>query len=104
MIINLTPHAINILGTVNGDITIPPSGRVARVSAETEHAGVIGGLPIVRTTYGQATDLPAAESGTWYIVSSIVRAAYPARGDLLTPAELVRDDDGRVIGCRALSV
>jgi hypothetical protein len=104
MIINLTPHAINVITTDGETSSIPPSGKIARVATETEPAGLIDGLPVVRTKFGQVTDLPPAEAGIWYIVSGIVRAALPARGDLLTPSGLVRDDEGRVIGCRALSV
>jgi hypothetical protein len=101
-IVNLTPHAIIILGAE--EITFTPSGNVARVETQTENVGVIDDAPIVRTQYGQVSGLPAAEHGTYYIVSAIVRAALPARGDLLVPSGLVRDDAGRVIGCRALSV
>lgn len=32
----------------------------------------------------------------------LVAEALPERGDLLFPVDLVRDDGGQIIGCRAL--
>lgn len=37
----------------------------------------------------------------YYIVSMLVKQANPDRTDLLTPNESVRDDKGRIIGCRS---
>lgn len=45
-------------------------------------------------------------SGTYYVVSamtaSAVRASGDRRDDLLCPGEVVRDGQGKVIGCRSL--
>jgi hypothetical protein len=38
----------------------------------------------------------------YYIVSAMVRAALPDRKDLLVPSQQVRDDAGRVVGCKTL--
>lgn len=98
--VNLTPHAITLPG---GEI--PPSGQVARVAVEyTETGEEVLGAAIVRAEYGQVTDLPAPQPGTIYIVSALVRAACPDRRDLASPARLVRDDAGRIIGASALEV
>lgn len=96
-LINLTPHAI-----VCGDITVAPSGAVARVSAASQEAGNVGGIPLFRTTFGEVVGLPAQEEGVLLIVSAMVRTALPARTDLLSPGEPVRDAEGRVIGCKGL--
>lgn len=96
-ILNLTPHAINLPGR-----TIPPSGTVARCAEETAQAGNIDGIEIVNRTYGAVTDLPAPQAETFYIVSALVRAALPHRKDLLSPGDVVRDADGKIIGAKNL--
>ena len=97
-VINLTPHAINVVGA--GEI--PPSGLVARVTTKVVPAGNIAGLPIVRTEFGQVTNLPEMD-GVYFVVSSIVKSAAK-QGNLLVPGELVRDDKGNITGCKSLSL
>jgi len=96
----MTPHAINI---IDGP-TLPPSGRTIRLKMETAPAGEVDGIPLTRTVYGKAEGLPEVEPGTYYVVSSMVKAVYPERRDFLVPAEMVRDKDGRVVGCRSLGL
>ena len=67
-------------------------------------AGRCNPVPLITQTFGEVVGLPAPEEGKFYIVSALVRAACPDRYDLGSPAELVRDDAGRIIGCRALEV
>ena len=110
MIVNLTPHAVNI-----GVDTYSPSGRIARVNQVTTPAGSFEGVALISAQYGETyvTDadgcrspLPtaAADQCTVYIVSSMVRMANPSRIDLASPAKLIRDDKGRIVGCNALEV
>ena len=40
--------------------------------------------------------------GVFYIVSQLVKNALPDRTDLLVPAEVVRDGNGNIIGCKSL--
>jgi hypothetical protein len=105
--INLTPHAINIVG-FNGEVTtIPPSGKVARVKSTQTLAGNKAGIPLYFVEFGAVEDLPnesAIPFGVEYIVSGMVRAACPNRRDLASPGDLVRDDKGNVVGCRGLIV
>lgn len=111
-VINLTPHAITIVDT-EGQITrtIPPSGRVARVDTITTSDGAVDGIPVVELSTGQLRvehadgttgEMPPWRSGVHYIVSTMAADAE-CRPDLLTPAELLRDDQGRPIGCRVLA-
>lgn len=100
---NLTPHALNIV-TDEGTVTVPPSGTVARCSSAATPAGSIGGIALSRVTFGEVTGLPAPEEGVLLVVSALVRSALPARADLASPGELVRDAAGAVIGCRGLIV
>ena len=112
-IINLTPHIVTL-----GGVTIPSVG-VARVATTEEVVGHLyqgcpvhvddpecgcSGLevPIIRQTLGQVDGLPAAKAGTMIIVSRLVCAAMPSRTDLVCPARLTRDAEGRITGCQAV--
>lgn len=101
-IINLTPHNVTIDWA-----TIPPSGQIARVSVDYRHTDDLdyggGTLPFCRPVYGDVQGLPDAVPGTVYVVSSLVQNAAKDRDDLVVPADLVRDDHGRVIGCNYLA-
>jgi len=97
-IINLTPHAIRV-----GDQVIPSSGTV-RVSEVTLLAGEFNGIPLVRKVYGNVEGLPEPQPDTLFIVSTIVRFALPEREDLASPGDLVRDENGNVIGCKNLVI
>ena len=105
-LINLCPHAINILDDAGKPVlTVQPSGELARVS-QTEEVVAIPDLPCVvtRQTFGTVTGLPDATPGVFLIVSRLVAAACPERTDLVIPGPLVRDADGNPVGCRGLSV
>lgn len=96
-LINLTPHAINL-----PDRTVPPSGTVARCAEVTTSVGNIDGIELISRSYGEVTDLPAPQPETYYIVSALVRAALPERADLLSPGDVIRDADGKIIGAKNL--
>lgn len=96
-IINLTPDTLNVLGRV-----ISPSGMVARVSEVSVHARDHAGVRLEYSWPGEVIDLPAPCPGTLYIVSDTVRTAVPHRSDVASPGKLVRDDEGRVLGCASL--
>lgn len=105
-IINLTPHAINLL-TPNGDVTIPPSGTVARAATERVTVGAVDidgvSVPVNHTKFGAVTGLPDPAPDTVFIVSMLVAQAVPHRDDVLIVDDTVRDDQGRIIGARALA-
>lgn len=115
MIINMTPHAVNII-TDEDTFSIPPSGKTIRLSQKVLPAGTgwFRGyeVPFTQTYYGDAivvsaegeSALPYENGDDVYIVSAIVKAALSDRSDLVVPAELVRDTDGKVIGCRSLGL
>lgn len=98
-IINLTPHPITL-----PDRIIPPSGQIARVAVTQSDAGQHGGIPLVRGTYGQVQDLPEPSPGVLLVVSAMVRSACPDRSDLASPARMVRDATGAIVGCDALEI
>ncbi len=105
-IINLTPHEINLL-TPEGELKIPPSGVTARVSVERKKIGdvFIDGkfIPVYKNKFGLVENLPDPEPYTLYIVSAIVAQAVPNRFDVVVPDDFVRDEQGRIIGARALA-
>jgi hypothetical protein len=99
--INLTSHAIRL-----PDRTIEPSGSIARCIEETKFYKTIDGIDVVIRDYGEIENLPLYDplnkSNTYYIVSMMVRQAEPHREDLLSPGDLIRDDEGNIIGCKNL--
>lgn len=111
IIVNATPHAINIVGENGVTIrTIEPSGQTVRCQSMTERVGNVDGIPVTETVYGtpvvvdhdgNESPLPERKEGTIYIVSSLVAQAV-RRGDFLVPNESVRDEKGRIIGCKSL--
>ena len=106
--VNLTPHDITIVGE-KATVVIPASGKLCRVTCTVQDTGMtVLGIPVTRNTYGEVEGLPDEEPGVFYIVSSIVRSALIEegiqRGDVLIPNESVRDENGRIIGCRSLAI
>jgi hypothetical protein len=123
-LINLTPHEVVLVSPDSGEpiMTVPKSGHVARVWVQILQTGeTIHGLPVVesqpsdRVTLDppmwvgtpclderQIYTLPEESNGVRYIVSGMVLSAAPGRSDLLAPGDIVRDEQGRVVGCKSL--
>ena len=100
---NRTPHVVTILYK-DGE-TMPELAPVAptpRCGVETEPAGDIDDIPIVREVLGAPANLPSPREGVTMIVSRLVAQAAPERSDLEFPTDMVRDESGRTIGCRSL--
>lgn len=105
--LNLTPHAV-VLESDDGDITIPPSGTVARVSTTRLSAGKVwvdgSYVPVVTVIYGDVEGLPP--EGTPCIVSAIVAARVPGRAGVYSPdtspEAARRDGKGRITAVAAL--
>lgn len=100
--INLTPHAINFIKEDGSTLTIPASGTLARMTTLTVVTGEIDGIPITETVFGKVEGLPAPSEGNIFIVSSLVAQRVPDRNDVFIPSESVRDEQGRIIGCKSL--
>lgn len=106
---NLTPHNIHIICPNGGKMNIPPSGPPARCTQNSIFFGdfdVEGAMiSFTHTTYGDVIDLPEPEDNTVIVVSAMV-ANHPdlqSRADLAYPGILVRDEEGRIIGCESLN-
>ena len=114
-IVNLTPHALNLINTNGLEVVIAPSGLVARIDTKPvldyTSDGVdfyiteVTGEPIVIDSLTKETVAfpnPNPDSDTVYVVSGMFRT-YFDRYDLYQPAELVRDGAGKIIGAKGLS-
>ena len=94
--INLTSHDINEVTT---GITIPASGRVARVKSSTIKVAVHQQVPIYSSTFGDIEGLPEPQANVIYIVSALALHAVPVdRLDVVSPGSLQRNPEGRPIG------
>lgn len=101
---NLTPHDITIYDEIMRVVKVIPSSGVVRLSSKIVGVANADGIRITKTCYGEPEGLPKFKNGTYYIVSQLVKAALPKRKDLLVPAEVVRDENGNVLGCRSLGI
>ena len=102
---NYTPHTINLLDEDNKELfSIPPEGEVPRVEEKSEKIGSVGAevAPLYKVELGQVKNLPEPEEGVVLIVSKMVARASN-RDDLIVPYNLVRDEEGRIIGCRGFA-
>lgn len=103
-IINLTPHAITFLDGNNSVLaTIEPSGTIARASQTRDRVSEVNGIPVNQCSYGAVTGLPVPQDGTIYLVSALTAQACPERSDVYIVDDAVRDENGRIIGCRAIA-
>jgi len=108
-IMNFTPHPLNLMpaGPTGPVVTIPPSGQVARCATSRVQVDTITvdgvTIPVNRTQFGEVTGLPDPQPDTIYIVSAVVAQAVPDRTDVFIVDDAVRDEQGRIIGCRALA-
>ena len=106
-IVNLTPHEVKVLDDDDNVIATFPSVGVARARQHDVPAGEIESIPVVKTGFGEVSGLPEPTEDAVFIVSRITVEAARAQGrttdDLLTTSGAVRDDQGRIVGCRAFA-
>lgn len=96
-LINMTPHAVDIIGGKTFE-----SAGVIRVKETHEYIGKIDGIDCYTVKYEPEGNIPAYRDDVTYIVSLLVAQTFPERKDLLIPGDVVRDETGNIIGCRAL--
>ena len=108
-IVNLTPHALNLMpeGPDGPVVTIPPSGLVARCAVDRVQVDTVTvdgiSVPVNETWFRGVSDLPEPQPGTIFVVSTLVAQAVPDYQDVFIVDDVVRDEQGRIIGCRALA-
>lgn len=107
-LINVTLHDVTVVAADGSPrASWPASGGFARVVehrvAEDELPTDRGPVPVVLMTYQDKIEgLPEEVADTAYIVSRVLAAAVSRRRDLYFPLDEVRDDTGRIVGCRSL--
>ncbi|MAG65405.1 MAG: hypothetical protein CMK74_05970 [Pseudomonadales bacterium] len=106
-LVNLTPHTLNIHGVdAEGKAFIynlKPGGDAPRVSFIDKPYMVLDGIAIRTETMSDVEGLPSPIKDVLFVVSQIVAGACLDREDLVYPGPLIRDEDGRPIGCAGLS-
>ena len=105
--INLTPHELNVQREDGSLLTVPPSGTVARVKAETTTVGKIDGVAITKQTFAAAiAGVPPQKEDVYHIVSRLAAEALKEIGrteDILIPGAAIRDEAGKIVGCDGFS-
>lgn len=102
-IINLTPHEIKVLDAGNNLLHVIPSAGLARCQVTRQQVGNVNGIPVNRTVFGEVEGLPEQQDDIIYVVSAIVAQAVKNRDDVVIPDDAVRDEQGRIIGCRSFA-
>ena len=108
-IVNLTPHTLNIAKTDGSLLTVPTSGIVARVATTVRTNGIIAGIYIQETVFGDPTPIEF-QDGEVYVVSRLYADAYKATypndvigiSRLFTAGKALRDVTGTIVGCDGL--
>ncbi|MFT3861385.1 hypothetical protein [Micropruina sp.] len=105
-VINLTPHPVTVDPGAPDAITFPPTGVLARireVQGKPFWVTVDGiRVPVQPISYADDIEgLPSPTDGVLYLVSRVTAAATD-RPDLVFPQDELRDENGQIIGCRAL--
>lgn len=102
-LLNATPHVLNIVQRDGSVLTLASSGIVPRCESNEVIDQAIGLIEVTRQTLGHVQGLPDPVPGLYFIVSRLVASAADNRDDLLVPGSLIRDDQGKVVGCKGLS-
>lgn len=116
IVVNLTPHTLNIVCARGTTRAVPASGQVVRVATERRNIDRFAGINFNRVVYGplQGLDLEALvdDAGCEHVVllvSGMVlcHPELPRDTEAFTfasPGELIRNDEGQPIGCDGLTM
>jgi hypothetical protein len=110
-VINTTPHDQDVYDDTGERIVLvlPKSDISARAGEQMVRLSdaVVDGVPIpvYGSAFGRGTGLPEPRDGVFYFVALPVALVMGKdRHDLLVCGPAVRDEKGRMIGCKGLSV
>ena len=105
-LVNCTPHDVSLI-TEKGNITFPRSGIIPRLTEQQNKINSINSngieIDIMEKSFNEVEGLPEPQENTIYIVSALVAGAAKDRDDLVIPNDTVRDDQGRIVGCKNLA-
>ena len=100
-LVNLTPHDITIV-TPDGEVTIPASGTVARVTFDEVVIDSFSGVPVVTRKLAAVDGIP---EDVPVLVSSMVLDAVPGRPNTFAPdtgKSAIRNAAGQVVAVTRL--
>lgn len=123
VMVNLTPHQITLrtedvmidnwlIPDVHdefirsSELLIPPSGIVTRIQEvqSREDRFFLGqAICLSKVRFGKPINLPEKTKGVIYVVSRIVAQHLSDREDVFCPGDLIRDNQGNIIGCKGLA-
>lgn len=98
---NFTPHSINIEG-----MEVIPSEGIIRCQEKIKKIGNHAGVDLIEKEFGELEGLPEQEKGTIFVVSIIAAAAAKKLGrtDCVVPGEIIRNEEGKITGCKNLAI
>ncbi len=111
-VVNATPHPLRVYNETGTrvDLELPrndadPIARAGERTVRLSDAEISGvRIAIYGTAYVQLTGLREPHDGVTYVVALPPAILATDRDDLLVCGPPVRDDQGRMIGCKGLSV
>ena len=105
-LVNCTPHDVNLI-TESENITFPRSGIIPRLTEQQVKINSINSngieIDIMEKSFLEPEGLPESQENTIFIVSALVAGAVKNRDDLVIPNDIIRDEEGRIIGCKNLA-
>ena len=103
---NLTPHSFVLYEGDEVVVNLPPSGRLCRIGeqrADPVSVEINGSAaPLIDIVYTDVDDLPTPEPGVLLLVSRVTAQVLSWRDDVVFPLDEVRNNQGQIVGCRAL--
>lgn len=105
MIINLTPHEVNIFIDEETMIVLPKCETPARCTTSNVYLGEFEGVPIYHVVYENVLNLPNPQVGVIFVVSAIVAQAVKNRDDVFAPdsgTSAIRNSSGQIVAVRGL--
>ena len=111
-VVNCTPHDV-VLITESGYLGLPSiaifksSGIIPRLLEQQQKISSINNdgleIDIVKKSFLEPEGLPEPQENTLYIVSALVAGACKNRDDLVVPNDIIRDEEGKIVGCKNLA-
>lgn len=104
--INATPHELNIERKDGVIEKIKTSGIVPRLKTETRIVGETPtGIIVREEVQGGVEGLPEEKPGIkWVVPRLVAKELLGVRKDLLVPGNLIRDNEGKIIGAEGITV
>lgn len=104
---NLTPHEVVVITELGDELRLDPEARSARIRTLADRSRLVSvatgaKIRVMREAPVRVVDLPEPSEDVLLVVSRLV-AERARRADVVCPTDIVRDDSGRVVGCRALA-